>query len=262
MLSGLELRARVGAHFGFLMTEFGFRLEEPRDDREGTTVSFMGPRVRVNVHLEDGGTAYGSSALYVDLQPLVNGVVPPRWDKQLHEQLTTFGLTTLIRLYQPNWQAPPKTEAIRTPEDIEEVLKQNADALHTYGRAALRGEPAVFAQTADAARAELIRVYTGEWETFVGDVVRGFTGGIGAYVAGVTLRGQLETFLERWPGDRSRDPRLRVRELDEQFFECTDPLELRMSGGWTLLPAPTARKWWRRPQVMGEDLSSYFMHRG
>jgi hypothetical protein len=189
-LPASEFARSLERHFRFLVDEFGYERGHPARDNEGTRVAYANGRMRVQMRYEGGGSLYDGDAVYLDLVPLDDGKVPPKFDEQLHERLTSFALESVMRLYDDDWTRSPKAEAIRSMDDLDEVLASYAEALRTYGRAALRGDRAVFERAAERARANLIRTYTDDWARFVSEVGRGFAGPITDYVNGITNRAQ------------------------------------------------------------------------
>jgi hypothetical protein len=53
----------------------------------------------------------------------------------------------------------------------------------------------------------------------------------------------------------------RESRVTNNRHEVTDPLDLKLHGGWTLLPMPTARTWWRKPKTLAGSLGAYFAER-
>lgn len=251
---GSEFIRAADLHFGFLKSDLGYK-RGVEQDREDVAVWYADEKVRISIVLQ------GGDAIVVYITPLEDGEVPDPFDKQFNLRLTKYALEDLVPLYDRSWSSPSKRLSARSSKDFDEVLAAYANAIRRYGAAALKGEPLLFRQLADAKRRRLINEYIEKWSAFVPEVCKGFAGSIVEYVEGVNERAQLQTFLQRWEGSRTTDPIDRLEHLDDRFLACTEPIQFRYGETWQLLPMPTARDWWRRPRQMVGQLREYFMER-
>lgn len=241
--------------FGFLRARHLSRVEV-ESDIEGVQVRFRDTTTAVEIRFES------ERSVFVDVVLLKDGQLPRRFDERGRELLTHFPLTRLLAHLEPAWQPPEQVDDVATREDLLEVLGRFAEALHRHGNRILRGNPELFAQVEAGMRRRLALIMLENWARFVDRVRRGFSGNIAEYTSAITERGQLEDILQAWRRNADEDPRAQLARLDEIFDDLTEAVPMADSRAvFSLVPAPNAARWWRRPKVLSGQLREYFADR-
>lgn len=243
--------------FAFLRTVYACS-SEIDNDVEGVTVRYHNAWLAVELRFEV------DQRCFIDLVPLDDGRLPPRFDPQGNEPLTRFPLAELAALCEPSWKRPVRENVARDAEDLAEVLRHYAALLERCGDRVLRGDREAFARIEAKIRGELITILLRDWGGFVERVRRGYTGGIGEYTLAITSRGQLENILENWRGEPKPDAQTALMQLDRAFDESTEPISMQARSvrqTVTLVPDSKAMRWWRRPKILVGPLRDHFAGR-
>ncbi len=238
--------------FAFLAARGLSRVEVERDI-EGVQVRFRDAAMAVEIRLES------ERRLFVDVVPLSGGQLPKRFDESGRELLTHFPLTRLLAHIDPRWPAPEDLDDIATRDELLEVLGRLSGSLADNADRILGGERDLFGQVEASMRRRLALIMLENWARFVDRVRRGFDGNIAEYTSAITERGQLESILHTWQGNANEDPRAQLARLDRIFDDLTEPVPATKSQAlFSLVPAPNAARWWRRPKILTGALREYF----
>jgi hypothetical protein len=249
-----EFTALTKGQFAFLEKQ-GFTSRAMQVGNFETHVVYRSDRVELRIVFET------EDRIFVHAGLLVNGQLADRFDANLNEKLVDFIIDTYFEQVDPGWKTPSITQHIRDPKDIELVLQLYAAELKAHGEHLLAGDQDVFDAALGQVRRGFVLHALEDWARFVHRVREGFDGTIVDYTMALTQRGQLESALRYWGGDRSVDPRSQLKRLDRIFEESTEPIAPETVRSWQLVPSPAAGRWLRKPRILGGPLRDYFTER-
>ena len=235
----------VRKEFCFLAKDFGFVEQELNWDGQGIRLSYRHPKLEVSNYLESEEN-YSTTVM-----PLVGGQAPPIFDDEFDEPFTYFELGEAF-----GTETEPLPQRFVDDRALEDAVRQRAEIVREHIGAWLADSGAIFREIGSQIReARLIRLIP-RWQRFVESIQNGFEGGVTEYVAGVNVRGQINSLL-KWPVASHGAPSQQLADADEQFERLTVPMKYA-AGASKVSPHPRAQRWWRLPEEPKGRLRDYF----